>query len=280
MIKRVLLVVCLGVLLATMAVTSAGCASSSGLTAMLAKIPADAVSVKYVNAKALRNDADLDDLYDAWKESVDSRLKSHGIDHNDVSVYVFGTGSGKRFTLLTGSFDMKELRDELDDRHFEKDEYRGVEVWRKETGWGYEQDSDVALMGDLIIFGNEEGVEGCIKVIKSGNASWLSKADNNDVASRLPGGLYVDLQKAGLTALFIEGLEVTGISAKKLDSDTLKIAGVAKFEDEDDAEKAEDAIETLMEGQFRRVDISQTGLFLKASAELDIDDAESLFRGV
>jgi hypothetical protein len=280
MLKKALLVVTLGVLLATMAVASAGCASGSGLAAMLAKIPSDAVSVKYVNAKALRNDADLDDLYDAWKASVVSRLESHGIDHNDVSIYVFGTGSGKRFTLLTGNFDMKEVRNELDDGHFEEDEYRGVEVWKNETGWGNEQDGDVALMGDLIILGNEEGVEGCIKVIKAGNASWLSKADNNDVSSRLPGGLYADLQKAGLTALFIEGLEVTGISAKKLDSDRLKIAGLAKFEDQDDAEEAEDTIEDWMEMQFRRVDISQEGLFLKASAELDIDDAESLFGGV
>lgn len=280
MLKRILLVVSLGVLLAAMAVASAGCASSTGLATMLARVPSDTVSLKYVNAKALRNDADLDDLYDAWKESVDSRLDSHGIDHNDVSIYAFGTGSGKRFTLLTGNFDIKEVRDELDDRHFDKDEYRGVEVWKKETGWGYEQDSDVALMGDLIVLGNEEGVESCIKVMKAGNASWLSKADVNDVANRLPGGLYVDLQKADLASLFIKGLEVTGISAKKQDSDTLKIAGVAKFEDQDDAEDAEEAIEDLMDMQFKRVDISQDGLFLKAEAELDIDDAESLFQGL
>lgn len=279
MLKRILLVVSLGVLLAAMAVASAGCASSSGLTAMLAKVPSDTVSLKYVNAKALRNDADLDDLYDAWKEGVDLRLKSHGVDHDDVSVYVFGTSSDKRFTLITGSFDMDELRDELDDRHFEKDEYKGVEVWKKETGWGYEQDSYVALMGDLIVLGDEEGVESCIKVMKAGNASWLSKADVNDVANRLPGGLYVDLQKADMASLFIKGLEVTGISAKKQDSDTLKIAGVAKFEDQDDAEDAEEAIEDLMDMQFKRVDISHDGLFLKAMAELDIDDAESLFQG-
>jgi hypothetical protein len=281
MLKKVLLAVSLGVLLATMAVASAGCASSSGLSAMLAKVPSDTVSLRYVNAKALRNDAGLEDLYDVWKTSVDSRLESHGVDHADVSIYVFGTGDGKRFTLLTGKFDMDEVRGELDDRHFEEDEYRGVEVWKKEAGWGYDQDSDVALMGDLIVLGTEEGVEGCIKVMKAGDASWLSKADNNDVASRLPGGLYADLEKAGLiSSLFYEGLEVTGISAKKQDSDTLKIAGVAKFEDEGDADDAEDGIEDWMDLQFDRVDITQEGLFLEASAELDIDDAESLFQGL
>ncbi len=280
MLKRVLLMLSLGVLVATMAVAGAGCASSSGLAAMLAKVPDDTESLKYVNAKALRNDADLEDLYDAWKATVDSRLEAHGVDHGDVSIFVFGTGSGKRFTLVTGKFDMDKVRSELDDRHFEEDEYRDVEVWKKEAGWGYDQDSDVALMGDLIILGNEAGVESCIKVIKAGDASWLSEADNNDVSSRLPGGLYADLAKAGITSLLIEGLEVTGVSAKKQDSDTLKIAGVAKFEDEDDADDAEDAIEDLMDLQFNRVEISQEGLFLEASAELDIDDAESLFQGV
>jgi hypothetical protein len=281
MLKRILLVVSLGVLLAATAVASTGCASSSGLTAMLAKVPSDTVSLKYVNAKALRNDADLEDLYDAWKASVDSRLETHGIDHGDVSIYVFGTSSDKRFTLLTGKFEMDEVREELDDRHYEEDEYRGVEVWKKETGWGYEQDSHVALMGDLIIMGNEAGVESCIKVIKAGNASWLSKADINDVASRLPGGLYVDLEKAGaLSSLFIDGLEVTGISAKKQDSDTLKIAGVAKFEDEDDADDAENTIEDWMEQVYDDAEVTQEGLFLKGSAELDIDDAETLFQGV
>jgi hypothetical protein len=280
MLKKVLLVVSLGVLLATMAVASAGCASSSGLMAMLARVPSDTSSLEYVNAKALRNDADLDDLYDAWKTRVDSRLESHGVDHSDVSIFAFGTSSSKRFTLLTGKFDLDEVRDELDDRHYEEDEYRRVEVWKKEAGWGYEQDSDVALMGDLIILGNEAGVESCIKVIKAGDASWLSKVDINDVASRLPGGLYANLEKAGLTSMFIEGLELTGISAKKQDSDTLKIAGIAKFEDEDDADDAQDAIEDLMDLQFKRVDVSQEVLFLKASAELDIDDAESLFQGI
>ncbi len=60
----------------------------------------------------------------------------------------------------------------------------------------------------------------------------------------------------------------------------MKIAGVAKFEDEDDADDAEDAIEDWMDLQFDRVDITQEGLFLEASAELDIDDAESLFQGL
>ncbi len=67
MLKKVLLVVSLVVVLA-LALANTGCASSSGFRAMLAKVPDDTASLKYVNVKALRNDTDLEDLYDAWKE--------------------------------------------------------------------------------------------------------------------------------------------------------------------------------------------------------------------
>jgi hypothetical protein len=277
MLKRVLLVISLGVLLATMAVASLGCASSSGLTAMLNRVPADTASLKYVNVKALRNDGDLEDLYDAWKARVGSRLETHGINPGDVSVFASNEAVlGKRFTLLGGKFDMDMVREDLDDRHFEKDEYRGVEVWKKEAGWFVDLDTEVALMGDLVIIGDESGVEACIKVIKSGDASWLSKVDINDVSSRLPGGLYVEMGKEW-TSLIATGLEAYGVSAKKQDSDTLKIAGVAKFNDEDDADNAENTIENMMDQRFDSVEVTQEGAFLEAGAELDIDDAEPLF---
>jgi hypothetical protein len=278
MLKRFLLVVSLGMVLA-LALTSVGCASGSGLRDMLAKVPSGTTSLKYVDVKALRNDDDLDDLYDAWRDSVSSTLEALGIGHSDVNTLAHGLSTDVRFTLLVGQFDLDEVRDALDDRDYDKDQYGGVEVWEKDLGWSPELESRVALMDDLIILGNEDGVEGCIEVIKDGESSWLSRTDIKDVTNRLAGGLYVDLQRSELAGLLISGLEATGISAKKQDSDTLSIAGVAKFDDEDDADDAKDAIEELMDLQFNRVDITQEGLLLEASAELDIDDAESLFQG-
>ena len=92
---------------------------------MLAKVPSDTASLKYVDVQALRNDADLDDLYDAWKASVDSRLEAHGIDHGDVNVFAHGMSADKRFTLLVGKFDLDEVRDELDDRHYDEGRVQG-----------------------------------------------------------------------------------------------------------------------------------------------------------
>jgi hypothetical protein len=277
MLKKVLLAVSLVVVLA-LALVNTGCASSSGFTSMMAKVPADTVSLKYVNVKALRNDADLGNLYDAWKAGVSSGLEVLSISYSDVNVFAHGSSADTHFTLLVGKFDLEKVRKELDDRGYDEGGYKGVEVWEKEVGWGSVMESRVALMGNLIITGNEDGVKGCISVMKAGGTSWLSKADINDVANRLPGGVYVDLEEQELAGLLIKGLEVYGVSAKKLDADTLKIAGVAKFDDENHADDADKAIENVMAlQQFRKVDISQEGVFLKASAEVDIDNAESLF---
>lgn len=279
MLKRIILVVSLGVLL-TLALASIGCASSNGLSDMLAKVPAGTDSLKYVDVKALRNDADLSDLYDAWKAAADPSLESRGIDHGSVDLLASGGDSSQSFTILVGKFDLEEIRDELGDRNYNDDEYKGVEVWEKTTSWGADLDEEVALMGDLIIFGNKAGVEGCIKVIKEGAASWISKADIKDVSGRLPSGLYAVLSKTEWTGLVMEGFEALGMSINKQDGDTLKIDGVAKFEDEDSADNAQDTIEYMMEQQFDSVDVTQEGVFLKGSAELDIDDAESLFQGL
>jgi hypothetical protein len=277
MLKRVFLAVSLVVMLA-MALANTGCASGGGFTSMVAKVPEDTTSLKYVNVKALRSDADLDNLYDAWKASVSSGLEVLDINYSDVNVFAHGSSVDRRFTFIVGKFDQDKVRSELDDRDYDKGDYKGVEVWEKEVGFGSVLESRVALMGNMVIAGNEEGVEGCINVMKSGASSWLSDSDVNDVANRLPGGVYVDMQEQELASLFVKGLEVYGLSGKKLDADTLKMAGVAKFDSENHADDADNAIKNLMDlQQFEKVDVSQQGDFLEVEAELDIDNAETLF---
>ena len=279
MFKRILLLVSLAFLLGA-TLTNAGCASGKGMTDMMARVPHDTACLKYVNVKSLRNDADLDDLYTAWKGSVDPRLDAHGIDHGAVNRFASGANStlSKRFTLLVGKFNMKEIKDELNDRNYDSSEYKGVEVWKK-TGFGTDTDM-VALMGDLIILGNEAGVEGCIKVIKEGEASLLGNADANDVAGHLPNGLRVEIQKTEVAGLLLSGLEASGTSVNKKNSDTLKISGIATFDDEQDARDADGKIEDLMERVYERVDVARAGVLVKASADLDIDKAASLFQGL
>ncbi len=279
MLKRILWMAALMVLVAA-SLTGAGCSSGNALADMVAKVPGDTMSFKYVDVAGLRGDDDLSEIYDAWKAAVDARLEAHGITSGDVNVFVFGTGTGMRYTLLKGGFDLDQVRDRLEDRGFDDGEYKGVEIWEPEDGSGYDSDPRVALMDDLIILGDESGVEGCIKVMKEGDTSFLKKVDIKEVVDRTPAGLYVDLEKNVLAGLIVKGFEAYGLSAQKEDSDTLDIAGVAKFEDDDDAEDGADAIDNMLKAVFEDVDVSQDGDFLTAAAELDIDRSGFLFNGL
>ena len=279
MLKRILWMAALMVLMAA-SLTGAGCSSGSALADMVAKVPGDTMSFKYVDVAALRGDDDLSEIYDAWKATVDARLEAHGITSGDVNVFVFGTSTGMRYTLLKGGFDLDQVRDRLEDRDFDDGEYKGVEIWEPKEGSGYDSDPRVALMDDMIVLGDESGVEGCIKVMKEGDTSFLKKVDIKEVVDRTPAGLYVDLEKNVLAGLIVKGFEAYGLSAQKEDSDTLDITGVAKFEDDDDAEDGADAIDTMLKTVFEDVDVSQDGDFLTAAAELDIDRSGFLFNGL
>ncbi len=279
MLKKVFLLAAMVILVAA-AMTGAGCSSSSALSDMVSQVPGDTLSFKYVDVAGLRNDDDLSDLYDAWKAVVDARLEAHGIASGDVTVFGFGSGTGIRFTMLKGGFDLDQVRDRLKNAGFEQGEYKGAEMWELGAAAAYDSDPSVALLDDMIILGNEAGVQGCVKVIKEGDTSLLKKTDIRDVVDRIPSGLYVDLEKNVLAGLIVKGFESYGLSARKEDSDTLDITGVAKFDDDSDAKDGTDAIENLMDAIFDDVDVTQNGAFLKAAAELDVDNAAFIFAGM
>lgn len=279
MMKTIVWLTALTALLAA-SLTSAGCASSTALEEMVARVPRGVVSFRYVDVAAIRGDPELSGLHDSWKAAVGARLEAHGINPADVNVFALGTSATMRCTLLEGCFDVEGVRGSLKDRGFDRGEYKGVEMWEMKAGSGYDSDPGVALMGGLIILGNESGVKGCIKVIREGDASLLNKADVKQVVGRLPAGLYVDLERSALIGLIVKGFEAYGLSAQKGDSDTLSIAGVVKFEDEDDADGGRSALQTLMETMFEDVDVSQNGEFLKATARIDVDRTAFMFSGL
>lgn len=279
MMKKVFLVAALMVLLGA-GLIGAGCSSSSGLADMVSQAPADTLSFKYVDVAGLRNDDDLSELYESWKGTVDARLEAHGIASGDVAVFGFGTGTALRFTILKGDFDLEQVREKLKETGFDEGEYKGEEMWELDNGAGYDSDPRVALLEGRIILGNEGGVKGCIKVMKEGDSSLMEKADIKDVVDRIPAGLYVDLEKNALAGLIVQGFESYALSARKEDSDTLDIAGVAKFEVDSDAGRGKDAIENLLDTVFDDVDVTQDGPFLEAAAELDIDRSGFLVAGI
>jgi len=143
--------------------------------------PEGASSLGHLNLQTIRDDKDLDDIYEAIEElsEFDELEDELGVDIDDIN-YIAEAGG---ITIIGGKFDLKDVRDELDDRDFDKDEYKGVEFW---TG---EYDGAVAISGDKLIIGSDKRVKSCIKVMKGDRTSMYDDDDVRDVINKLPGGI-------------------------------------------------------------------------------------------
>ncbi len=75
---------------------------------------------------------------------------------------IFSKAIEEEIAIIWGKFDLEDVRDELRSQGFDKDEYRGVELWLG--------DYDLAVaISDKLIVGKEEQVKNCIKVMKNQN---------------------------------------------------------------------------------------------------------------
>ncbi|MBM4445035.1 MAG: hypothetical protein FJ020_07010 [Chloroflexi bacterium] len=251
-------------------VVSSGCASKAGADSAIGKMPWDTDRFVYVDVRALRGDDDLADLYDVWKDSAGPTLTMRGIDRSDVTWAAYGDS----LTLLGGKFDLTEIGHELDDKNYADDEYRGVEVWTKPYG-----NELVALMNNLIIIGGEEPVEETIRVIKEGEDSLGDDNDVADVLKKLPDGTLTEVHTDNwLIDSVLAGYEAVGLSVEKEDDQTLKVTAVVKFDDDEYARDGLVQIEDYLDLQYMHVDVTRDGQYVIGTAEVDIEDAESLFR--
>lgn len=269
--KLSMIVLSIGVISSlALAVVVAGCSSGAGsAAAMMEKMSWDTNQLTYVNVEALRNDPALKDLYDEWRDSSGQILNTHGIDRNAVK----SIGYSSEVTIVMGDFDLAAVRHELDDREYDDDDYRGVEVWKKPYGNEF-----TALMKGLIIIGPEDSVKESIRVIEGAEDSFADKQDARDVVNRLPKAFFVNVSMSNwLTGLLLSGFESLGIAAEKADQYTLRFTLVLKFDDPRYAETALNKVEDFVEMNYRNVKVRQDGEYVTVTGDMDIDDADSVF---
>jgi len=253
-----------GVFAITVVIASLGCIESGGSVKDIAKMtPEGANSLIYSDLQTMRDDRDLRDIYKDMKKSGTSEIDELEIDFDDVN-YIATTLGG--IEIIEGKFDLKDLRDELDDLDFDKDEYKGVEFWIGEY------DEVVAISGNKLILGDDKQVKSCIKVIKGDRTSMYDDEDVRDVINKLPSGIFTMVS----TYPPYENALVMGYAMIKEDEDTMKIKGVVKFDDDEDAEDAKSDLKREMKEEDITfdVDVTQSGKFLEFSAKFDIEDWE------
>ena len=244
-----------------------GLIGGSGSVKEIAEItPEGASSLTHVNLQAIRNDKDLDEIYESIEGSESYELWGYGIDIGDVN-YMAETDE---IAILEGKFDLEDVRDELDNVDFDKDEYKDVEFWLGEN------DRAVAISGDKVIYGSEDAVKTCIKVIKGSEESvYEGNDDFRAVIDKLPDGIKTLVGTSGLYRY--SGAVAMGSVYSKEDEDTLEVKGVIKFDDEDDAEDAKSEVKQDMRKTLDDVVVKQNGEFVEYTGMIDIADWENVF---
>ena len=256
-----------GVLVIAVVIASLGCIGDGGSAKDIAKITPEGTGyLTHYDLQKIRNDKDIDDVYESIEENWPNELEKYGLDIDDTN-YIAAAGG---ITILMGKFDLEDVRDELDDADFDKDEYKGVEFW---TG---EYNKAVAIKGDKLIMGNDKQVKSCIKVMKGDRTSMYDdNEDVRDVINKLPGGIMTIVVTSGLSEF--DGAVANGYKCSKEDDDTLKMKGVMKFDDEDDAEDAKSDFKRDLKKEWDDVDVGLKGNFLEYTGKMDIDDWQGIW---
>lgn len=262
------IVAILGVFVIAVVIASSGCifdfdGGSSANAEDIAKMtPEGASSLIYFNLQTIRNDKDLDDIYERYYDI--GKYEYYNVALHDVN-YGAGIDGVDRITIIGGKFNLRDVRDELDDAGLVKDDYKDVELWRGGS-------ESVAISGDMLISGFTDSVKRCIRVMKGREQSVYDGNDDfRDVIDKLPGGITTRVVISDEYYKY-EGELVGGSVVIKKDEDTLKLKGVIKFEDEDNAEDAKSKVKRDLKKTLDDVVVKQIDEFLKVTGIVDIGD--------
>jgi hypothetical protein len=263
-------------LLIAVVVASLGCLGGGGSAKDMAKITPEGTSyLIHYDLQTLRDDKDIDGAYESIEKNWPEKLEKYGLDVDDTNYMSAGGGMSYiaragGITILGGKFDLEDVRDELDDAEFDKDDYKGVELW---TG----EDEAVAISGDKVLYGDKDNVKDCIKVMKGDQQSvYDDDEDFREVIDKLPGGIMMLVTTRGFSSEF-GGAVANGFVLMKEDDDTLKMKGVMKFDDEDDAEDAKSDLKRDLKEEWDDVDVELKGKFLEYTGKKDIDEWEGIW---
>jgi hypothetical protein len=262
-----------GILIVTLfgALLLPGCNGGGGFSSLtgLAKImPQDTETIFFIDSQKLKSDTDFGDIYENMKDSFEYEVTAGSgeeiIDFDDIHYLGLALVDYDTIAYVSGDFDFDSVRGALEEEGYEQDEYMDVEIW-------YGPDDAVAIHGDTLIIGYEDGVESAIEAISDSQTSVYSSNDAiRDAIGELSSGLF-----SMVTAdAFFPGAEVMAMSFSKEDADSMEFSGCFVFEDNDYAEDSVESIEDDLESaDFADVRASRSGNRVKFTAIMDAEDA-------
>ncbi len=267
------------VLLTLLSVVAAavGCGSDDGgskvnedVAAMMKKMPRGSDVFAYFDIRAMHTDNDLAPLYQGLAAEWDEAFRMLGMPLDDMDALAM---AGDETMVFEGRFDLDDISDVFDEGAFDEDEYLDVEVWQQGA-------IGVALVSEeWVILQTDGDIEDCVDAMKGKRASVYEDEDITETVGRLPGGLIVMYGEEGeepFGDFGLDGLEASAASVSKRDADSLAIAVVFRFEDEDAADDAVDGIEDDLKSNTEGVDpdtieVQQDGRYVEVTAEAGMD---------
>lgn len=236
------------------------CGGSGGGISLIHNVPSqDTRTALSVNVKAFRQDDDLANAYDSWKESYKGRLEQLGVDPDDVdnSAHLMDT------LVLSGRLDVGKIRQTLDHNGYSQSQFDpNTVIWAGgPLGQAYVEDG-IAIIG--------QRVEDCIHVMRYSAESLGDVSDVGNVIDRLGDGLITMVLKYPLH----KGMNAAAYSVEKTGRTTCRVTTVYKFGNQVDPRDALDAVENheLRRITLRNVDIRQDGYYITSTGEANTDD--------
>ena len=236
------------------------------------RIPLEWGKARYINLATFRADSNLRSFYEKCYAAVGNDLAGIGVDLNEIDSATFFV---KQAAIYSGQLDFNHIAEALQSMHYVRSTYLDIEIWESpESGGGF-----IALLppDSVLVTLERQDAELCISVVKKWGDSIYSDSNVQDVMSRLPTRiLRVDIEKDGAS-----GLLATGSSVEKIDSSTLKMTTIAKFQDDASAEKGFSDIENQFHiwansWNMMNVENVQIRRFVKSTGYAETRDAVNL----
>jgi hypothetical protein len=260
--------------LLTLLLVGCGSPKNSTVIDMMKRMPDDTTefNVEDFNKGRTIRAEEICEAYGRYLEVAEDALLEWGIDLDEADTMAMCISDVFVF-IISGDFNLDNVRENLEKSGLYQEEYREVEIWKERDNSGetcYEGPLIHALINNrLILISTERGIDGCLDVMEQGDASLYGNNDFKEIIERLPEGLVVSCSVHWKPE--VEGIIVGGFSLVMNDDGTQDFTWVGKFENTVAADNAIDIIMNDLADDFNFdmaiAQVARDGIYLTITAE-------------
>ncbi len=242
---------------------------------MMKRIPIDLRNFVFVDVQEMRSDPELVIYLDEGegpKAYLDAYVELLDVNQMAVVSHAEGLWIIPPMQIVTGDFDLDNLRDLLNSEKYTENNFDDIEIWDIEVG---DYAEAVALMDNTIMIGYEDVIRNSIQATTGAKSPLYDDTNFREVLGKLPPGISVACNEGVFLGQYTyDGLLVSGLSAAKNNAGAIELTWVCKFATAEDARDSLDIIKDDVLSQeyfgFTNVQVIQENQFVRVIAETSI----------